>query len=30
MDEYFSDFSDEDFSVEETEEKEAITTLYNL
>ena len=29
-DEYWSDFSDEDFQVEDREEKEALNTLYKL
>jgi hypothetical protein len=29
-DEYWSDFSDEDFTVEEQEEKQALQTLYRL
>jgi hypothetical protein len=29
-DEYWSDFSDEDFDIEDQEEKEALNTLYHL
>lgn len=29
-DEYWSDFSDEDFDIEDKEEKEALNTLYHL
>ena len=29
-DEYWSDFSDEDFDIEDLEEKEALSTLYHL